>query len=157
MRVDVTTQIDINRPRPEVAAFAANPDNATTWYEDIKAVRWETPRPVQVGSRIAFEAQFLGRKLAYTYVVRELEPGVRLVMSTDAGPFPMETTYSWQDTPGGGTHMKLRNRGQPSGFANLAAPIMSAQVRRATTRNLALLKAILEGRQTVAAGAVAGK
>ena len=150
MKVDVTTEIDINRARAEVAAFAADPDNATTWYQDIKAVRWETPRPVQVGSRIAFEAQFLGRKLAYTYQVRDLQPGVRLVMSTDAGPFPMETTYTWQERPGGGTHMTLRNRGQPSGFANLAAPIMSAQVRKATARNLAALKAILEGRDSAA-------
>ncbi len=144
MNVDVTTEIDINRPRAEVAEFAADPDNATTWYEDIKAVRWETPKPVQVGSRIAFEAQFLGRRLAYTYEVQALEPGVRLVMSTDAGPFPMETTYTWHDTPSGATHMTLRNRGEPSGFANLAAPIMSAQVRRATSRNLRLLKKILE-------------
>ena len=144
MKVDVTTEIDINRPRAEVAAFAADPDNATTWYEDIKAVRWVTPRPLQVGSRIAFEAQFLGRRLAYTYELRALEPGVRLVMSTDEGPFPMETTYTWQDTPTGATHMTLRNRGEPSGFANLAAPVMSAQVRRATTRNLALLKTLME-------------
>jgi uncharacterized protein YndB with AHSA1/START domain len=145
MTIDVTTEIDINRPRAEVADFATDPDNATTWYEDIKAVRWETARPVRVGSRIAFEAQFLGRRLAYTYEVRVLEPGVRLVMSTDQGPFPMETTYTWHDTPGGATHMTLRNRGQPSGFANLAAPIMSAQVRNATSRNLRLLKRILEG------------
>jgi len=144
MNVDVTTEIDINRPRAEVADFAADPDNVTTWYEDIKAVRWETPRPVQVGSRVAFEAHFLGRRLAYTYEVRALEPGVRLVMSTDAGPFPMETTYTWHDAPSGATHMTLRNRGEPSGFANLAAPIMSAQVRKATSRNLRLLKKILE-------------
>jgi uncharacterized protein YndB with AHSA1/START domain len=146
MKVDVTTEIDINRPRAEVATYAADPDNATTWYEDIKAVRWETPRPVQVGSRIAFEARFLGRRLAYTYEVRALEPGVRLVMSTDAGPFPMETTYTWHDTPSGATQMTLRNHGAPSGFANLAAPIMAAQVRKATSRNLALLKKILEER-----------
>jgi len=67
MKVDVTTEIDINRPRAEVAAFAADPDNTTTWYQNIKAVRWETPKPVRVGSRIAFEARFLGRSLAYTY------------------------------------------------------------------------------------------
>jgi hypothetical protein len=144
MNIDVTTEIDINYPRVEVAAFAADPDNATTWYEDIKAVRWETPHPLQVGSRVAFEAEFLSRRLAYTYQVREYVPGARLVMSTDAGPFPMETTYSWQDTPTGGTHMTLRNRGRPSGFASLAAPIMAAQVRRATRRNLALLKKVLD-------------
>jgi len=145
MNIDVTTEIDISRPRAEVAAFAADPDNATTWYEDITAVRWETPRPLQVGSRIAFEAEFLGRRLAYTYEVRQYAPGESLVMSTDAGPFPMETTYTWLDTPTGGSHMTLRNRGRPSGFASLAAPFMAAQVRRATRRNLALLKKVLEG------------
>lgn len=144
MRVDVTTEIDIHRPRAEVAAFAADPDDATTWYEDIKSVRWKTPKPAQVGSRIAFEAEFLGRRLVYTYEVRVFEPGTRLVMSTDAGPFPMETTYTWHETSTGSTHMTLRNRGQPSGFASLAAPIPSAQVRKATRRNLALLKNVLE-------------
>ena len=157
MSIDVTTQTDINRPRADVAAFAADPDNATTWYEDINAVRWETPKPLQVGSRVAFEARFLGRRLAYTYQIREFQPGARLVMSTDAGPFPMETTYTWQDTRGGGTHMTLRNRGQPSGFANLAAPIMAAQVRRATSRNLALLKKIMESGVQAPAGVAAGK
>src|SRR6266536_2468575 len=144
MKVDVTSEIDIDRPRAEVAAFAADPDNATTWYENIKAVHWETPQPVRVGSRIAFEARFLGRSLAYTYEVRELEPGARLVMSTDQGPFPMETTYTWHDIPTGGTHMTLRNRGEPSGFANLAAPLMSAQMRRSTDRDLKLLKSLME-------------
>jgi Polyketide cyclase / dehydrase and lipid transport len=146
VNIDVTTEITINRPRAEVSAFAAGPDNATAWYEDIKAVRWETPRPIQVGSRIAFEAYFLGRRLAYTYEVRAFEAGARLVMSTNAGPFPMETTYTWGDAPSGATYMSLRNRGEPSGFASFAAPLISAQVRRATTRNLRLLKKILEER-----------
>jgi len=148
MKVDVTTEIDIGRPRDEVAAFAADPDNATTWYANIRSVRWETPKPARVGSRIAFEARFLGRNLAYTYEIRELEPGTRLIMSTDEGPFPMETTYTWHDTPSGGTHMTLRNRGEPSGFANLAAPLMAAQMRKSTSRDLQLLKSLMEKRQS---------
>ena len=144
MKVDVTAEIDIDRPRPDVAAFATDPDNATVWYANIQTVRWETPKPVQVGSRVAFGARFLGRQLAYTYEIRELEPGTRLVMSTNAGPFPMETTYTWHDTPTGGTRMTLRNRGEPSGFANLAAPLMAAQMRQSTSRDLQLLKSIME-------------
>ena len=141
---DVSTSVEIDRPREVVAAFASDPDNATRWYENIEAVEWETPRPVAVGSRIAFVARFLGRRLAYTYEVRELVAGERLVMSTAEGPFPMETTYTWEDTASGGTRMTLRNRGEPSGFAKITAPVMAAAIRRANRKDLAMLERILE-------------
>jgi uncharacterized membrane protein len=142
--IDVTTEIEIDRPRAEVASFAADPDNATAWYENIKAVEWQTPRPVRVGSRVAFVARFLGRRLAYTYEVGEIVEGERFAMRTAEGPFPMETTYEWHDTASGGTRMALRNRGMPSGFGALAAPLVAASVRRATRKDLRRLKALLE-------------
>jgi hypothetical protein len=142
--VDVLTEIEIERPRAEVALYAADPDNAPEWYENIKSVEWKTTPPLAVGSRIAFVARFLGRELAYTYEIRELEEGERLVMSTDEGPFPMETTYTWSDTPSGGTHMTLRNRGTPSGFSRVASPLTSASMRRANRKDLRRLKAVLE-------------
>jgi uncharacterized protein YndB with AHSA1/START domain len=143
MPVDVTTWMDIARPRAEVAAFAADPGNAPRWYENIESVRWETEPPVAVGSRMAFVARFLGRRLAYTYQVRELVPGERLVMSTAEGPVPMETTYMWADTDGG-TRMTLRNLGEPAGLTKLAAPAVAAAMRRANRKDLAQLKRILE-------------
>ena len=143
MPVDVTTWTDIARPRAEVAAFAADPGNAPRWYENIESVRWETEPPAAVGSRMAFVARFLGRRLAYTYQVRELIPGERLVMSTAEGPVPMETTYTWADMDGG-TRMTLRNRGEPAGLTKLAAPAVAAAMRRANRKDLAQLKRILE-------------
>src|SRR6266487_5951076 len=122
MPVDIQTEIEIDRPRGEVAEYASNPDNATIWYENIKAIEWKSPKPLAVGSRIAFVAQFLGRRLAYTYEVKELVAGERLVMSTADGPFPMETTYAWSDATDGRTTMTLRNRGEPAGFSRVAAP-----------------------------------
>lgn len=145
MAVDVVTTVEIARPRAEVAAFAADPDNAKRWYQNIKSVEWETPRPVAVGSRVAFVASFLGRRLAYTYEVLELAPGERLVMSTAQGPFPMTTTYEWEDTAGGGTRMTLRNAGEPAGFSKVSAPMMASAMRRANRKDLEQLRAILEG------------
>ena len=142
--VDVVTEIEIERPRDEVAAYAPEPDNATTWYENIERVEWETEPPLAVGSRVAFVARFLGRRLAYTYELVELVPGKRLVMDTAGGPFPMETTYTWADDGRGGTRMTLRNRGEPSGFSKVAAPVLASAMRRANRKDLERLKAILE-------------
>jgi uncharacterized membrane protein len=144
MAVDVRTEIQIERPRDEVAAFAADPDNATAWYKNIEAVEWETPPPLAVGSRVQFRARFLGRTLEYTYEVREHEPGTRFVMATAQGPFPMETTYAWTDAGPAATRMELRNRGEPSGFAAVTAPVMARAMRRANEADLRRLKELLE-------------
>jgi hypothetical protein len=94
-----------------------------------------------------FVARFLGRKLAYTYEVVELVPEQRLVMRTAEGPFPMETTYTWQPIDATRTRMTLRNRGEPAGFGKVAAPVMAAAMRRANEKDLANLKRILEARR----------
>ncbi|MBI4956910.1 MAG: SRPBCC family protein [Myxococcales bacterium] len=144
MTVDVLTEIVIDRPRDQVARFAADPTNAPGWYVNIESVEWKTPPPLGVGSRLAFVARFLGRRLAYMYEIVELVASERLVMRTAEGPFPMETTYTWEATGAGGTRMTLRNRGEPRGFSKLVAPFMAAAMRRANRKDLAKLKALLE-------------
>jgi uncharacterized protein YndB with AHSA1/START domain len=142
--VDVTTAIEIARPRQVVAAYAADPDHVRDWYANIDRVAWETEKPLGIGTRLAFVARFLGRTLSYTYQVTDFVPAERLVMATAEGSFPMETTYTWVDLPGRGTRMTLRNRGTPSGFAGLTAPFMGAAMRRANRKDLAALKSLLE-------------
>ena len=146
MNVDVSTEIVIKRPREQVAAYSADPDNAPIWYDNIKVVQWESQPPLALGSRIAFVATFLGRRLAYTYEIIDFQPGSRLVMSTQEGPFPMETTYIWEDAADGATRMTLRNRGSPSGFSNLVSPLIASNMRRTNQKDLAKLKEILESK-----------
>ena len=143
MAVDVEVETVIARPVAEVTAYAGDPTNAPEWYANIRSVQWRTEPPVRVGSEMDFVAQFLGRRLAYTYEVVELVPGERLVMRTADGPFPMETTYTWEPADDG-TRMTLRNTGTPTGFGKVSAPVMAAAMRRATTKDLARLKARLE-------------
>jgi Polyketide cyclase / dehydrase and lipid transport len=144
MSVDVISEIVIDRPREHVAAYAGDPSNAPEWYVNIESVEWKTPPPLALGSRVAFVAHFLGRRLAYTYDFVEWVPGAKLVMRTAEGPFPMETTYAWESQGEGKTRMSLRNRGQPKGFSKIVGPLMAAAMRRANRKDLVRLKALLE-------------
>ena len=143
MTVDVLTVATIEQPIESVSAYAADPSNAPSWYANIQSVEWKTPPPLAVGTKAAFAARFLGRTLTYTYEVVEYEPGRRLVMRTAEGPFPMETTYTWEAVGNGSTKMTLRNRGEPAGFSKLLAPIMVPAMRRANRKDLAQLASAL--------------
>jgi uncharacterized membrane protein len=144
MDLDVVSGITINRPIAIVASYASDPNNAPNWYVNIKSVEWKSEPPLRVGARVAFVAEFLRRRLAYTYEFVELSPESRLVMRTAQGPFPMETTYTWEPDSERSTRMTLRNRGTPAGFSRILAPFMRGAVRRANRKDLALLKSILE-------------
>jgi uncharacterized membrane protein len=150
MPVDVVVETIIDRPRTQVAAYAADPDNVPEWYENIESIEWKTPRALAVGARMGFVARFLGKRLEYTYELVELVAGERLVMRTAEGSFPMETTYTWEAVDEHRTRMTLRNRGEPAGVFRLAAPIMASAMRRATRKDLARLKTILEARSSSA-------
>ena len=146
MPVDVETEIVIDRPREEVAAFAADPDNATDWYEHVKRVVWRTRRPLAVGTRVGFLAESLGKQMEFVYEITALVPGEQLVMRSEAGRFPMETTYAWQDEPGGGTRMILSNHAEPRGVGRLSAVLLRRSMRRSNEQDLGRLKHVLESR-----------
>ncbi len=141
--VDVVVSEIIRRPVEVVADYASDPSHAPEWYTNISEVVWKTPPPLQVGTKVAFVARFLGRELRYTYVVVE-HTRESLVMHTAEGPFPMETSYRYESMPDGSTRMSLRNRGTPSGFSRLGAPLIRIAMRRATGKDLSVIKRILE-------------
>ena len=142
--VDVVTDVVINCRLATVSAFASDPNTRLEWYANIKGVEWKTPKPMTIGSRIAFVARFLGKKLEYTYEVVEFIPDEKFVMRTSDGPFPMETTYTWERIAEKQTRMTLRNRGTPAGFSKIFAPFMAFAMRRENKKDLNRLKRLLE-------------
>jgi uncharacterized membrane protein len=147
--VDVLTEITINCPIAQVSEYAANPDHAPEWYANIQSAEWKTPKPLRIGSLIAFKANFLGRELAYIYEIVEFIPEKKLMMKTANGPFPMETTYTWQAIGENQTQMTLRNRGIPTGFSKFFSPFMSFMMKQANMKDLRKIKGTLEAMKQV--------
>nr|WP_309100613.1 SRPBCC family protein [Fredinandcohnia onubensis] len=146
--VNVVTEITINCPISKVSEYATNPDHAPEWYVNIKSVEWKTPKPLRLGSQIAFKASFLGRELAYVYEIVEFIPQKKFAMKTANGPFPMETVYTWQAIDENHTRMILQNKGNPKGFNKIMSLFMPVMMRRANIKDLKKIKANLE-RQSI--------
>lgn len=145
MSLDVSAEIEIERPPGIVAAYACNPENAPDWSSHIKSVQWITEPKVHRGSRIAVVAELLGKRLEYTSEIVEYEPGKNFVMRATEGQFVLETTYRFEPTRDGHTRMTLRNRGEASGVSKLLTPVVTAAIKTAAQRDLLKLKEVLEG------------
>jgi uncharacterized protein YndB with AHSA1/START domain len=135
----VETEATIDAPLKDVASYAADPSNAPEWYENITSAEWETSPPLQERSRVAFVARWMDRRLEYTYEVVDFVPNERLVMRAAQGPFPMETTYTWQRLADGKTRMTLRNRAPEDSEGRRA-------MKRVNERDLENLQSVLERR-----------
>jgi hypothetical protein len=145
MEIDVASEIEIGVPREQVARFAADPGNATLWRQIFEEAEPEHVGSPQVGWRVIFVSKVLAGKVPYTYQVVEHVPGERLVMRTEDGPFPVQTTYAWEDAGDGATRMTLQTSGEPKKHTTkLAVRLMTKAWRKADAKDLAALKAVLE-------------
>jgi hypothetical protein len=143
--VDVSVEQLIGRPQAEVAAYAMNPANDRDWIGALTEVEVIGDGPVGQGTRVRRVARFLGKDMQYVNEIVEFEPPERLLMKSVQAPFPMTVTYEFEPEEAG-TRMRIRTGGDASGFYRVAAPIMSAAVRRGVRSDLKRLKARLEGR-----------
>jgi Polyketide cyclase / dehydrase and lipid transport len=142
MSIDVQTEIQIRRPRAEVAAYMFDPRNDLAWTKGIVDCRPLTDGPLRVGSRVERTAAFLGRRFTYQYEVVAAD-GERFVEMVVERPFPMNVRYELDDAPDG-TVARIRARGDARGFFRVARPLLARMVRRSIAADLAALRLRLE-------------
>jgi uncharacterized membrane protein len=142
MSTDVAVERRVERPREQVAAYAADWRNDKEWIGALDDVRLVQEEPLQV----ARVASFLGKRIEYVNEVVEHEPGRRLVMRSVKAPFPMTVTYEFEDAGDGASVMRIHTQGDASGFYRIAAPLLIRAVKRGLERDLAQLEERLERR-----------
>ena len=121
MNTDVTAEIEIGLPRVEVAIYATDASNDPLWIGGVVESGVLSDGPVRQGTCVARVAKFLGKRIEYINEVIEYDPGVRLVMKSVSGPFPMTVSYEFKEAEGG-TLTQIHVRGDAEGFFKLAAP-----------------------------------
>jgi Polyketide cyclase / dehydrase and lipid transport len=142
MSIDVSTEVQIRRPRAQVAGYMFDPRNDLAWTQGIVACRPLSDGPLRPGSRVERTAVFLGRKFAYQYEVVAAD-GDRFVEMVVDKPFPMNVRYELEDAAGG-TVARIRARGDARGFFRVARPLLARMVRRSIAADLAALRRNLE-------------
>lgn len=142
--IDVKTEIIIHCRKIRIWEYVSDPDKAPEWYANIHSISWGTPKPAQLGTRVAFVARFMGRTLAYIYQVTEWVPLEHLTMTSVSGPFPMQTKCSLRSLGEETTRVTLQNTGKPKGKFRLLSRLVSWMIKRANRRDLNQLKQLLE-------------
>ena len=143
MGVDVTTEVQIQRTRRDVAAVMFDPRQDTAWTNGVVASKSLTEGPLRAGSRVERLSRFLGREFTYQYEVVAMDPE-RFVELRVEQPFPMVIRYELDDTREG-TTARIHARGDASTFFSIAAPLLAPMVRRSIARDLAALRDHLHG------------
>lgn len=143
MSIDVTAAIKIGRARGDVATYATDASNDPLWIGGVVESGVLSDGPMRQGIRVARVAKFLGKRIEYVNEVIEYDPGIRLVMKSVSGPFPMTISYEIEEAAGG-TLTQIHIRGEAEGFFKLAAPVLARFVRRSIMRDLETLKRLLE-------------
>ena len=144
MSVDVTVEQAIAAPREQVAAFAMDPANDRRWIGALTEVNVLTEGAVGPGTQVERIASFLGRRMVYVNEIVDYDPPRRLHMKSVKAPFPMTVAYEFDDAGEGRALARIRTTGDGSGFYALAAPALSAMVRRGVARDLAKLREVME-------------
>ncbi|HEV3376893.1 MAG TPA: SRPBCC family protein [Thermoleophilaceae bacterium] len=141
MSIDVLAEVQVRRPREQVAAYMTDPANDPEWIGGLREARLVGDGPVREGSRVARVASFLGRRVEYLNEITRLEPGVLEMRSVQA-PFPMHITYTFEPHDGG-TVVRNHVRGG-GGWLSLGSPAFAPLVRRSVQKDLERLRDVLE-------------
>ena len=145
--IEATVTINIAKPISEVFEYTANPLHAQDWYENVKKSEYELQDgKVLVGSKASLRTNIMGKDYDFTYNIVVLERDQRMLMKTEAGPFPMESEYTFRAIDDTHTEVTIVNRATPKGVPSFLVSMVKGKVQKTIEESAAQLKQILEAK-----------
>jgi len=142
--IELTKEIDVQRPPDLVFAFIDAEDKAPHWLSRCVEITRTSPGAKAVGSTLRYTYQQGGRKGTMDGVVTEYEPGKRLGMKYTDRMFDISIGFDVAATSTG-AHVTERVAIEPKGIVGkLMSPLIGLATRRQTGKDMETLKHLLE-------------
>lgn len=136
----------INRPVEDVWNVLSDPEKSEIWAREVIEEKLTSPRPVGVGSTRRAVVRGLGGGTMENHAVcTEFEPNRRIAWQTTSSRVPFHVAVDFTPIEGGATRIDSAWTIQMKGPLRPANPIFGMMLRRLMQRDVANLKALMEG------------
>ena len=143
-RLTIQTEIDLTAPAAEVFDFVADHTNAPQWQKGLHEVRRITPGPLGVGTEHEFARRFAGMRIVSRNRFIEYEPGRFVSFEIPSGKITGVASYRVEPTGTNSSRLISTVDFDVAGLARFATPLLALIFKRASEKDEAALKALLE-------------
>ena len=140
----VEESVTIDKPRPEVFDFFANPDNVAVYSSNLVDYEVVSGGPHDIGRSAKFAVKVVGVRLEYTDELVELVENERAKLVSKEGRIPYSITLTFADDGTGTTVTWLQEQESLGGVFKLADGLVLKMYSRDVRSNLDKAKALLE-------------
>lgn len=147
------SDIVVDRPRDEVAAYALDPARHSEWMGDVAGVECLTPGNTGVGSRYRYAIKKGAMSFEVKVRIDRLDMDAIEYVTEPGGPVGWKARIGFEALDAGRTRVSSTGEMSLNGFRRLLEPLMAGEVRAGEAGELAALKRVLEARSMAASGA----
>lgn len=140
----------IYKPVRQVFDFVTAPENDFQWQYGTLASVGLSEGASAVGTFFRSIGHLMGRRVQSTYEVTEYESNRKYSFKSLSGPLHSQTSYTFE-IANGSTRINVSIQANVVNFFQVNEGILEKKMKKQLKENLAMLKDLLEGRQTLPA------
>jgi hypothetical protein len=143
--IRIKTSVTIARSKDEVFDFVLDFENAPAWQTGVVTSRKVTPGPVRVGTRFDEDVRIVLRQASAACVITGIVPGRSISFTGTSAPVDYQAEFMFEQA-NEGCRTTLVATAELKGLWKVFSPLFALDARGGAQKELARMKAALEGR-----------